>query len=64
MTPIGNRPDLDASEVLDAVREHYGLDGTMTPLTGDRDWNYLLLSDDGERHVVKVSSPDEPQDIL
>ena len=58
------RPDIDESVALDAVREHYGLDGTLTPLPGYRDRNFLLEADGGVRYVVKVSSPDEPQPIL
>lgn len=64
MIRIHSRPDLDEAVALDAVREHYGLDGTLTPLPGERDRNFLLEVDSGVRYVVKVSSPDEPQAIL
>ena len=64
MIRIQNRPDLDAAVALDAVREHYGFDGILTPLPGERDCNFLLEADGGARYVVKVSSPDEPQAIL
>ncbi len=64
MIRIHSRPDLDEAVALDAVREHYGLDGTLTPLSGERDRNFLLEVDGGVRYIVKVSSPDEPQPIL
>ena len=64
MIRIQSRPDLDEAVALDAVREHYGLDGTLTPLSGERDRNFLLEVDGGVRYIVKVSSPDEPQPIL
>ncbi len=64
MIRIQSRPDLDAREALDAVRELYGLEGTLRPLPGERDRNFLLETDDGERLVLKVSSPEEPQPIL
>ncbi len=59
-----SRPDLDEAVARDAVSEHYGLDGTLTPLPGERDHNFLLDVDSGARYIVKVSSPDEPQPIL
>ena len=64
MIRIQNRPDLDAAEALAAVNEHYGLGGTLSPLPGERDCNFLLTDSDGSRYVVKVSSPEEPQPIL
>ena len=64
MIRIQSRPDLDEAVALDALREHYGLDGTLTPLPGERDRNFLLEVDSGVRYIVKVSSPDEPQPIL
>jgi len=64
MIRIQSRANLDEAVALDAVREHYGLDGTLTPLPGERDRNFLLEVDDGARYVVKASSPDEAQEIL
>lgn len=64
MIRIQNRPRIDAEGALAAVREHYGLDGTLVPLPGERDRNFLLDAPDGARYVVKVSSPEEPQAIL
>jgi len=64
MIRIQNRPEIDEAAALRAVREHYGLDGVLTPLPGERDRNFLLETEAGVRYVVKVSSPDEPQPIL
>ena len=64
MIRIHSRPDLDEAVALEAVREHYGLDGTLTPLPGYRDRNFLLEVEGGVRYVVKVSCPDQPQTIL
>jgi 4-aminobutyrate aminotransferase-like enzyme/Ser/Thr protein kinase RdoA (MazF antagonist) len=64
MIKIQSRPDVDAPEALAAVRERYGLDGSLTDLPGDRDRNFLLTTGDGHRYVVKVSSPDESDEIL
>lgn len=64
MIKIHSRPDLSPDAVRAALREHYGFDGTLTPLPGDRDLNFLVTEDDGTRVVVKVSSPDESEEIL
>ena len=63
MIKIQSRPEVDAQDVLVAVRENYELDGTLSPLPGDRDRNFLLTAGDA-RYVVKVASPDESDEIL
>ena len=40
-------PQLDASEVLGLVREHYGLEARLEALLSERDQNFLLRCDDG-----------------
>ena len=64
MTYLQKPPELSKSEVLDSVRVYYGLEGTLYTLPGYRDQNFLLESPEGEKHVVKVSSPDEADEIL
>ena len=64
MINILSRPDLAPDAVLAALREHYGIDGTLTPLPGDRDLNFLVTTVDGTKRVAKVSTPDETDEIL
>ena len=64
MTYLQEPPKLSESEVSNSVQEYYGLEGTLHPLPGDRDQNFLLESPGGQKHVVKVSSLDEVQEIL
>jgi len=64
MIRIQELPNLDEVEALAAVRAHYALEGTLSPLAGERDRNFLLQTAQGERYVVKATSPDEPQGIL
>ncbi len=64
MIKILSRPELNAADALAAVREHYGLDGSLSPLPGERDLNFRLDATDGRRYVVKASSPDEVDEIL
>lgn len=64
MINIQNLPDLGPADALAVVRQHYGLDGTLAQLPGERDRNFLLAAEDGRRYVVKASSPDESDQIL
>ena len=64
MINIQSRKELGSDEALAAVRDHFGLDGSLTALPGERDHNFILDSEDGSRYVVKVSSPDEPEEML
>ena len=47
-------PQLDASEVLGLVREHYGLEARLEALLSERDQNFRLRCDDGRQFVVKI----------
>ena len=42
-----------------ALRQHFGRDGTLNLLTGERDSNFRLDGSDGSRCMFKVSHPDE-----
>ncbi|MEX2465942.1 MAG: aminotransferase class III-fold pyridoxal phosphate-dependent enzyme [Gemmatimonadota bacterium] len=64
MIRIQRRTEIGLQEALEAVRSLFDLDGTLTVLPGERDQNFLLTAEDGERYVVKISSPDEPDPIL
>ncbi len=64
MIRIQSRPDVSPDIVLAAIRQTYGLDGALEALPGERDLNFLLEGAEGRRWVVKVSSPDEPDEIL
>jgi 4-aminobutyrate aminotransferase-like enzyme/Ser/Thr protein kinase RdoA (MazF antagonist)/murein DD-endopeptidase MepM/ murein hydrolase activator NlpD len=54
------RPEITPEQAAAAVRDHFGITGTLTPLDGERDRNFLLAADTGTRYVVKVTSPEEP----
>jgi len=64
MIKIQSRPELSAADTLSVIQEHFGLSGELTPLAGERDLNFRLDAPGGERYVVKVSSPEEPDEIL
>jgi len=54
MMKMQNRPELGPSETLEVVRDRFGLDGSLSPLPGERDRNYLLEGPAGSRHVVEL----------
>lgn len=55
-----DRPQISSEEAAALVTRYYGLRGTLTPLPGERDRNFLLEAPEGRLYVVKVTSPDEP----
>lgn len=58
------RPDIAPETVAQAVDEGFSLRGRLTSLPGERDRNFLLEAEDGARWVVKVTSPEEPEEQL
>ncbi|MFS2167410.1 phosphotransferase [Variovorax sp. Varisp62] len=53
-------PELDPDWVRTFALHHYGIEGEMRPLTGERDRNYRLESArSGERFMLKISHPSE-----
>jgi Ser/Thr protein kinase RdoA (MazF antagonist) len=53
-------PELDADWVRALALRHYGVEGEMRPLTGERDRNYRFESArTGERFMLKISHPSE-----
>lgn len=52
-------PELPADLVLDFVAEHWKLTGSPSPLSGERDQNIRLRSENGSQYVVKIASPIE-----
>jgi hydroxylysine kinase len=55
-------PTLTEGEALELARAHFGLTGTLTPLTSERDLNYQLTTPQG-RFVLKLANSAEPADL-
>jgi 4-aminobutyrate aminotransferase-like enzyme/Ser/Thr protein kinase RdoA (MazF antagonist) len=58
------RPDISPEAAGRLVRDGFALDGSLTALPGERDRNLLLETPEGNRFVVKVTSPEEPEEQL
>lgn len=54
---------IDEALVHAALKEQYGLEGTLQRIDTEKDSTFRLRRDDGD-HLVKVSPPDEPLPIV
>ena len=64
LDPVSGRPSLDPAGAAAVVREVWGIEAEATPLSGERDRNFLLTSASGERFVLKISGAAEIADRL
>jgi hydroxylysine kinase len=58
-TMIAPSRPVPVEQVLELVREHYGLESRATRLTGERDENFRLSAADGAEYVLKIANPAE-----
>ena len=54
--PDSGIPTFPEEAVLTLLRDHYGLDGTLKSLESYCDQNWLFISDDGQRFVIKFAN--------
>ena len=65
MTPaVETAPRLSVEQAVEIARELYGIDVTAAHLPSERDQNFLLHSDAGERFVLKISNAHEDRRLL
>ena len=62
--PLRHRPRIATQEAAAVTGELWGLRARATPLPGERDANFLLEGDSGERFVLKVSGASERSERL
>ncbi len=56
-------PVLSDDEVRALLRDMYGIEGIITPLTSERDKNYHVLASDGRDILLKITNAAEPVEI-
>jgi 4-aminobutyrate aminotransferase-like enzyme/Ser/Thr protein kinase RdoA (MazF antagonist) len=62
---MDKRPQFSPKTAARLAREHYGLTAvSTTPLPSDRDQNFLLQTDGGERYVLKLAQAGEDEAVL
>jgi Ser/Thr protein kinase RdoA (MazF antagonist) len=57
-------PSTLAAEVSSLLHRHYGITGNAALLAGEKDHNFLVTTDDGERFVLKISHPEEQMEVV
>ena len=57
-------PNLAPDAVKELVRQHYGIEGSVQALAGERDQNCLVETVDGDRYVFKISNPSEQPSVV
>ena len=58
------RPRFSKVQALDLLGSHFGLTGDIGSLPGERDQNFRVVSERGDRFVLKIANPDEPMALL
>ena len=61
---IDHKPELDVEDAVQIAGEIYGLVASATPLPSERDQNFLLVSAQGGKYVLKIANPMEVRDML
>lgn len=64
MTALAHAPRLSLSDAEQLARDLYGMNTRASALPSERDQNFLLLSPDGRRYVLKVANAAETPQML
>ena len=56
-------PILSEEDVRNLLGDIYGIEGTVTPLTSERDRNYHIMAKDGRHVLLKITNSAEPREI-
>lgn len=61
---LSQTPAFTPDEAVKMAADHFGIVGRAAPLPGERDQNFLLESDAGERFVLKIANGSEDRALL
>lgn len=64
MTLLNHAPRFSAESASQLVRQLYGISAAASPLPSERDQNFLLLAQSGERFVFKIANATEDRAML
>ncbi len=64
MSPLQRTPRLNAAAAGQLARDLYGVAATVAVLPSERDQNFLLTTDAGERFVLKIANAAEERTLL
>jgi 4-aminobutyrate aminotransferase-like enzyme/Ser/Thr protein kinase RdoA (MazF antagonist) len=57
-------PVLDQEVASQVLLKSFGLEGSLTPLDGERDQNFRVDAGDGRRFLLKISNPADDRPVL
>ena len=57
-------PRFPLAEIREIARTHYGIEGELTPLAGERDQNHRVRCADGRQFVLKISGSTEQAEVV
>ncbi len=61
---LKSAPGLTRTQAIAIGRDRYGVDASASPLTSERDQNFLLETSGGERFVLKIANAAEDRGLL
>ena len=61
---LDQAPRFDVADAERLARDHFAFAGTATPLTSERDQNFLIERPDGSRIVLKIANAGESRGML
>ncbi len=57
-------PDFDVADLASALRQHYGIEGLLSRISGERDLNFRVDASDGRTFVSKISGLSDTHDEI
>src|SRR5437660_1462115 len=61
---VTNAPRFTADDAVRMAEQYFGVRATAEPLPSERDQNFLLCTDAGDRLVLKIANAGEQRDVL
>src|SRR3982750_4870488 len=61
---VNDAPRFDTRAAARVAHDVFGLEAVATPLTSERDQNFLLTAARGDRHVLKIASASESRVVI
>src|ERR1700742_2193835 len=61
---LDQTPQFSTDDARRFARQHFDVDGRATPLSSERDQNFLIESGDGRRIVLKIANATESCGVL
>ena len=57
-------PNFSQHDIIQILLSHYSINAEANPLVSDRDQNFLIKTDKGQKYLLKISNPAEQLQIL